>query len=283
MHRFLLVAMIATLVFCGETQAQRGRFFQRLKEDIFGTQSKTPQKPTSKQQQQSRTPTLANQQKQSEKKGATGQQRIPSPASRYQPTQNRSYGNSRNTAAAKRFASATRKGFGLVLDINRDKELYVTQVDPRGNAAQAGIRRGDVVLEIGGLVATSIEEYEQISKAMNDGDQMEFRIERGGRTDKMLVTWGQAPDPEDNEVASQGNTPKSANSRTNRYEFVPPRSSGNSDSQSVLSNRSRNTLGAAYSSSNQLQQLSRTVQQQQQTIRQLQSEVNRLRRALGNR
>ena len=175
----------------------------------------------------------------------------------------------------------------MELDTNRNDELYVSGIDPRGNASESGIRRGDVVLEIGGVVATSVEEYDQISKAMSEGDQMEFRIERHGQTEKMLVAWGEAPDLEDIDVEDLDEAPSrstSSSSRKRNYDFVPP----NEGSKSVLnsggsSGGSKAARAASYGSGNQVQQLSQTVQQQQQTIRQLQSEINRLRGSLQSR
>ena len=331
MHRFktvAIVAALATFLFCGEIQAQRGKLLKRIRDDIFGTQPQTPtpaprtptlaQPKTSSQQslqarqqqysqyqqrlqqqrlqqqraQQARQLQLQQQQRKVQQQSATNRNTRPQQTPRSR-TPLPSAG--RQTVAKPRAsrddalnAAATRKGFGLKLDTNRNDELFVAAIDPRGNAAQAGLRRGDVILEIGGVVATNTEEYDQISKAMSPGDQMEFRFERHGRTEKKLIAWGEAPKLEDIDVdeletesAPQSLTSSDSSSRLRDYDFVPPQES-ETGSQSVLNAPTSrgNTVGASYGSNKDTQQLSRTVEQQQQTIRQLQSELTRLRGSL---
>lgn len=338
MHRFKLFAILAiaaTFVFSAETQAQRGKFLKRIRDDIFGSQPApqqpkpktptlaqprtTPQNPYARPQTGAAKPGQQSQYSRQSQQYSQYQQRLQQQQraqqqqrSQYQQMQQRSVQNrqnkgyqrpqsptlrskqplpsaGRNTAANRpnrreenRNAIATREGFGLKLDTNRNDELFVAGIDPRGNASQAGLKRGDVVLEIGGVVATTVEEYDQISKAMSPGDQMEFRIERHGQTDKKLVTWGELPDFDEEESEDLDDAPRSSigsSSRSRNYDFVPPRE-GQEGSQSVLNSPRGNAIGASYGSGKQVQQLSRTVQQQQQTIRQLQSELTRLRSSL---
>jgi len=314
MQRFIFFALIATFVFCGEAQAQRGKFLKRLRDDIFGTQPQVPQ--TRRPAQQQRTPTLARpnttkqnpysrQQQQRTQTPSTnrypnqqqarGTTRYPQPPSsttgRYAPNRQQLPSTARsrtqqrtpsrtptlNRGAERKSAIATRTGFGLTLDTNRDDELYVASVVSGGNAAKSGIRRGDTILEIGGVEATSVEEYDQISKAMSEGDQMEFRIERHGQTDKILVAWGEAPDLENLETTDLGPAPGNDRNSTKErnYDFVPP-----AGGKSVLDGTP--VRGNTVSSSSQVRQLSRTVQQQNQTIRQLQGELSKLRGAMRN-
>lgn len=330
MYRFKIVAIVAiaaTFLFCGEIQAQRGKLLKKIRDDIFGTQPQVPtQKPKTPTLAQPKSSLQNPQARQQYSQYQLQQQRIQQQriqqqrAQQYQQLQQRNLKNQnaayqnrktptprgtnqlptagrktvatpRTTREDARNAAATRKGFGLKLDTNRNDELFVAAIDPRGNAAQAGLRRGDVVLEIGGVVATTVEEYDQISKAMSPGDQMEFRFERHGQTDKELVTWGEAPDLEDVDVEELGSAPQSltsssnkSSSRTRNYDFVPPRES-QQGSQSVLNSSAArsNAQGASYGTSKNTQQLSRTVQQQQQTIQQLKSELSRLRAQSGRR
>ena len=318
MQRFIFFALIATFVFCGEAQAQRGKFLKRLRDDIFGSQPQlpqtrpptqqqrtptlarpkttTPQNPYLRQQQQQRTPTPTTSSRYpTQQTRATT--RYPQPPSstkgRYAPTRQQLPSTSRtqsrtpqqrtptlNRGAERKSAIATRTGFGLTLDTNRDDELFVASVVPGGNAAKSGIRRGDTILEIGGVEATSVEEYDQISKAMSGGDQMEFRFERHGQTDKVLVAWGEAPDVENLETTDLGPAPGKDTTSPSRpkernYDFVPP-----AGGKSVLDGTP--VRGNPVSSNSQVQQLSRTVQQQNQTIRQLQGELSKLRGAMRN-
>ena len=219
MVRILLIAFIAIFISSDALVAQqqrRGRFFQNL----FGGGQKAPtqndaflqQQQAQKLQQQQYQQRLQQQQKLQQQKlqqsrtptplrstnqSTAGRSPTPlnnSPASRtpYQagrtPTPKSSPATIYNQqkSASYRPKSSTpktgnRKGFGFRITDNDKDQLIVTSVDRSGNAAEAGLARGDQVTEIGGIEANSAEEFDEIAKIMGEGDQMDFKIRRGGR------------------------------------------------------------------------------------------------------
>lgn len=98
--------------------------------------------------------------------------------------------------------TATSKGFGM--ELRQVKEsFYIGQIDPRGNAAQAGLRSGDLIEEIGGAPVKVVEEFEAIAKAMQGGDRVEFKVSRrGSRAKKVIVQYGEAAPIEEAENAN---------------------------------------------------------------------------------
>jgi hypothetical protein len=108
--------------------------------------------------------------------------------------------------------------FGLVLK-NVGDSFVVSQIANGGNAAQAGIRRGDVVTAIGGAELLAIEEFGAIEDAMTGGDRVEFEVSRrGGKPEKLMVQYGQPTDPSDEDlelapaIKPSGSTSRNSNS-----------------------------------------------------------------------
>ena len=103
-------------------------------------------------------------------------------------------------AARKDTKSAGMSDFGLLLKKVGEK-FIVVRLDPEGNAAESGIRRGDVITAIGGAGLQVIEEFEAIEKAMRGGDQVEFEVSRrGAKPEKVLVRYGAEAEPDDSEI-----------------------------------------------------------------------------------
>ncbi len=93
--------------------------------------------------------------------------------------------------------------FGMKIQ-SSGEAFVVSQVDPRGNAAAAGIQRGDVVTAIGGAKLLAVEEFDAIVEAMGGGDRVEFEISRRGqKAQKMVVQFGQHEEPEADEEVSK--------------------------------------------------------------------------------
>ena len=182
----------------------RGTLFKKLKKEIVdefgGDKAKTPtptprRAPTPAQRPANRkvqTPTQARtpQQRQSAQPNVATR-RLPPMKNRAQATSNR------DTAAARRpiqpAAISASKGFGVVVQMSKNNDMVVTRVHPQGNAVKAGLRPGDIVKTVGSVKLTSLEEYDQITKGLGAGDQMEFEVVRRGRPEKALVQFGTIP------------------------------------------------------------------------------------------
>ncbi len=89
--------------------------------------------------------------------------------------------------------STAAKGFGMTIAESGEK-FIIKRIDPRGNAAKAGLKRGDVIVNIGGAPIQVVEEYEAIGKAMKGGDRVEFEVSRrGGKPEKLNLQFGEVP------------------------------------------------------------------------------------------
>jgi serine protease Do len=93
-------------------------------------------------------------------------------------------------AAATRGEGGTASGLGLAVqpitpEIARQLELkdatgvVVTRVDPQGAAAEAGLQRGDVIVEIDRKPVKSLEDFEKLT-ANAAGKRLLMRVQRGG-------------------------------------------------------------------------------------------------------
>jgi serine protease Do len=69
----------------------------------------------------------------------------------------------------------------LGLDANL-KGVVVTQVEPGGPAAEAGIRRGDVVLEVNRQPVKDVDAYRKALKAGGKSKSILFLVRRGDNT-----------------------------------------------------------------------------------------------------
>jgi serine protease Do len=68
------------------------------------------------------------------------------------------------------------------LDLTSTDGVVVSDVDPNGTAAQAGIRRGDVILEVNKTKVTDFETLNKVLGKDKDSKSILFLINRGGRT-----------------------------------------------------------------------------------------------------
>ena len=196
-----------------------------------------------------------------------------------------------NSSQYKTARKSERNGFGFEVKLNDDDQILVSKVDSKGNAAEAGIRRGDQIKEIGGIEASSIEEFNEIAKIMSDGDQMEFLVRRGGRDRKIDVQFGNIPEPQQNPTVSND---VNSSRLEKRYDFAPPNfEERKQTSSSILapaqSRQSRQGMIQASAPvtqrfsdqakpNNQIQRLNQVIQRQNQQIMRLQQEIIRLNR-----
>ena len=234
-------------------------------------------------------------------KGPTPARR-PSPQQRAQLPQQRAQSSQQAKSDRPTAVRSGVEGFGMAVVLDKNENLVVAQVAANGNAAEAGIRRGDVLVEAGGVELTSIEELEQIEKVLGAGDQVELKVARNGRAAKVMLQHGQAPALED---VDNGNAPTGTASRSQSYQssgsdrngyredfsFVPPSGdSAPSGMRSVVERsappvRPASTQKPALSQlqSNYRPQASRQQQQpasaqQQQQIQALRQQLEQLRR-----
>jgi hypothetical protein len=271
-------------------------------------------KPDPKKKDDAKKPTKADpRSKAANSKGATPTpakrtaKRAPTPATRPQATNpsqnnlplalNKYAPRSASAAAAvpakndiRKNAKQTPAGFGMQIE-SKNEQLIVTKTDSKGNAAEAGVRKGDVLVMVGGVEIGSMEELEEITKILGNGDQLEFEIARRGQKKKVLIQFGEAPE-EGEVVIARPETPAR---KVGNYNFLPePAESSTGGLHSVLNgnqNRSGNPWAtptvsripqpAAQSNPPTHQRASETqaiLEQQRLQIQQLQREVERLRR-----
>ena len=131
--------------------------------------------------------------------------------------------------------------------------LQVDQVSTRGAAWAAGIRRGDIIVSVGGIETANKDDLSGITQVLKDGDQIEFEIMRRGNKETVLVQFGEAPadtviendqgeGPAYNRFSDSDNPAATAPPRRNASRTLQPRSG----MRSVLDEgvTSRKTSGA---------------------------------------
>jgi len=298
MVRILLIAFIAIFIssdtLIAQQQSRRGRFFQNL----FGGGQKAPT-PNEALQQQQRLQQQKQAQQQKLSKGRTptplrstspssSAARTPTPIngssasrSKYQSPKPSTLKSPSATiynqkkSASYRSKSNSRNGFGFGITGNDNDQLIVSSVDRSGNAAEAGLVRGDQVTEIGGIEASSAEEFDEIVKIMGQGDQMDFKVRRGGRERKLTIQFGNMPEPPEGVESSTAQSALSSSSSSNsrRYDFAPPNAS----------NRSSATRQVSATTTRQIQQLNQTIVNQHRQIQQMQKEIEQLRQGFRSR
>ncbi len=175
---------------------------------------------------------------------------------------------------------------------DRKDHLVVTQLDPAGNAREAGIRVGDQIISGGGVEFGSVEEFNEIVDILKPGDQLEFEIKRGRDDDKLIIAFGEAPEPDEAIEDQPAPAKPSLNSQVNtkdNYSFLPEpetnrRSSGLHsvlDSPLRAQPRPNNDFQPTQKQSVGQTQLQSTIQQQQQEIERLKRELQRIKQQSG--
>ncbi len=312
----LIAIALTTTIFCGsvlcncvtaDTPDDRlfgnGRFLRRLRDDVVGKSKSDPKKKDEAKKPAKADPRsgAANSNDASPTPAKRTAKRAPTPAVR-PPATNPS--QSKMPAARSPYAPRsaavpakvdTRKdskqtsvGFGMQIESKND-QLIVTKTDSKGNAAEAGVRKGDVVVMVGGVEIGSIEELEEITKILGNGDQLEFEIARRGKKEKVLIQFGEAP--EEGEVVIE--RPEIPAKKVGNYNFLPePAESSTGGFHSVLKdnrdqsgnwvppNVNRIPQPATQSSLQPHQRASEakaTMEQQRLQIQQLKREIERLR------
>lgn len=133
--------------------------------------------------------------------------------------------NSSNQSRNEKRSGTKPVGFGLELKADRDDQIFIVRTDKNGNAENVGLRRGDQVLQIGGVDLTTVEEFIEIEKIMQDGDQIELKVQRGGKTATVALTFGEGVQESDypsEDSYQSSRMPVQYNfSNADPYEFVP--------------------------------------------------------------
>ena len=69
--------------------------------------------------------------------------------------------------------------------------ILITTVDENSDAAQKGIRRGDILMSLDGIAVTNLDTLEQIIYASSVGDELEARLYRDGRECTFTILVGE--------------------------------------------------------------------------------------------
>jgi hypothetical protein len=292
LYQILMVAVLTTTVFYGSVAAEyqddrifgNGRFLRRFRND---NTKKTQPKPKGAKQPsknakvdpRAKVPTLATKRptgKTPTPAVRTGRQPAARPTAAARPTVSnpnaRRTGNSvpmtslapkldakpsnSGRSNSSRTTNKSPTGFGMQLDLKSEK-FIVTKIDTRGNAHKAGLKKGDVILKVGGNELGSLEEFEEITKVLDQGDELEFAVESRGKKKDLRIQFGTASEVAEVIKSSQ---PK----KENDYRFVPD---GDDNSQTGL----HSVLG-------QPTDAQRAGDQQRRQIEQMQKEIQRLKR-----
>ena len=81
------------------------------------------------------------------------------------------------------------RGFGLA----DTRGALVAAVDPRGPAAGAGLRRGDVVLSIRGRAVSSDDDLRAQLSRFKPGEKVTLAVQRDGRRREVELTLAEPP------------------------------------------------------------------------------------------
>jgi C-terminal processing protease CtpA/Prc len=233
--QYLVVAIVAVVIFSGDVVAQqpvnnakfgRGRLLRKWRNDFSGNTQKQKSPTPAKQGKQ---PTPAKRPDSTSQSNAATQR-----------TGNQKYSRNVATRPSSTRQQATRnakkRGFGMLVEVDKNEKLVVSQVDSNGNAVAAGIRRGDFITQLGGVDLGSLDEFKEIGKVLGEGDEMDLQISRRGQKKDVKVQYGEIPEIKQTEeqTADDANpvSPTNAgNPVTGPYEFVPQK---NSQFRSVL-------------------------------------------------
>lgn len=173
-------------------------------------------------------------------------------------------------------------GFGVIVQMAKNNDMVVTRVHPQGNAVKAGLKPGDIVKTVGSVKLTSIEEYDQITKDLRPGDQMEFEVVRRGRPEKALVQFGTVP--AEPQIANSSTVP-AIEAPVSNYRESPIALNGvpsvldNSAQPAARVSRLPQATPASVSGTSEIERrLSRTIESQRAKMQRMEQELEMLRK-----
>jgi serine protease Do len=80
-----------------------------------------------------------------------------------------------------------------VLKLPQPQGIIVAQVEPNSPAGQAGLQRGDVILEVNGSPIESYDAFRNAVAAMPPGTTIQLLVSRSGKTSQRSLTLGERP------------------------------------------------------------------------------------------
>ena len=299
MHRIatFLIAALAVGFIADSASAQigRGRLLKKLRDDLFGSPIDQAQQQQAAIAAQQKLEAERKAQLEQQKRAAAARQPTPigtgrkptatptptrqqqvqrNPQTQQRPTQQR------RPTPPKQVAKTNQKpkqGFGFQL-VEKDEKLIVANVAPTGNAASKGIRRGDVIVGIGGVEVDNTDAFDEIADILSNGDSIEIVYVRGGKSEEIQVSFGEEPNPPE-DVASdiQGSLKPVV---TNRPAHRPNHGSAQQNFSNQSSSRNRQVSSNGFAPSrphNETERLNSVVRQQSQQIQALQNELRAIR------
>ena len=75
-----------------------------------------------------------------------------------------------------------------------DHGIYLTEIDPSGPAAEAGLKQGDILLSANSQVFDTDHPFQNVLFRFAPGDQVQFEFMRGSETNEVLIELGTMPD-----------------------------------------------------------------------------------------
>jgi serine protease Do len=90
-------------------------------------------------------------------------------------------------------ASDARQYYGLSIE----KGIYVRKVIAGSPAVKAGVREGDIILEVDGQETSSLGDLRRVLDLCQPGDEVTVKISRGGQAVSLKATLEEAPDTSD--------------------------------------------------------------------------------------
>jgi hypothetical protein len=95
---------------------------------------------------------------------------------------------------------ASKIDLGMVIrqsgSTDKPEGLLIERLDSDGLAARSGLKRGDVIVAIGGIESNYEADFQSILEVMRPGDQIELQIRRTGKTEKVMLQFGPPPEVE---------------------------------------------------------------------------------------
>ena len=264
MHRlscFLVAAMIIGFTAdVAPAQIGRGRILKKIRDDLFGTPEERAKEEAARKAAIQKKRQEAERQRQLEAQ-RRGQGRQPTPIRSQQTRPNTQ--QQRNPLAAPEVPRSraenrgpAKNGFGFAVK-EKDDSIVITKISDRGNADEAGLRRGDVIVGIGGIEIDSKKAFDEIAEILNPGDTIEIAYKRGNKTNEVQVGYGEPPQVDDEPQTADLLAPAS----DRRGDFAPSRGSSVLDQESAA---------------RQIDQLNRTVIEQQRVIEELQNQIRQM-------